>query len=50
MNGFAPLSYATIAAWAELTGASPSAEDVRALMLLDAVLSSPGDGRTEGGA
>lgn len=42
MNGFAPLTYSTIIAWASLTGASPSAHEVEALLVLDAVMLHPG--------
>ena len=40
MAGLAPLTYSTIAAWSELTGAEPGPLDVEALMALDAVLLS----------
>lgn len=45
MNGFAPLSYVTIDAWSRLTGARPDAEDVDALIRLDAVLLNPDAGK-----
>jgi len=43
MNGLAPLSYATIAAWSALTGNVPNTLEVRALFVLDASLLSPPD-------
>lgn len=41
MNGYAPLSYATIAGWSQLTGRDPSIGDVEALLLLDSILLHP---------
>lgn len=43
MGGLAPLSYATIAAWAKLTGQRPLPYEVEALMALDAALLSKGE-------
>lgn len=40
MNGVAPLSYTTIADWAQLTGRCPTLMEVDALVELDAVMSS----------
>jgi hypothetical protein len=42
-NGFGPLTYETVMAWASLTGAAPSPLDVRALLTLDSILLSPPD-------
>ena len=41
MAGFAPLSWATVDAWARRTGAEPDADDIDALFALDAVLLHP---------
>lgn len=41
MSGLNPVSYATIAAWAALSGEHPSSLEVLALMRLDAVLLHP---------
>lgn len=41
MEGPAPLSYATIDAWARLTDEAPSPEDVNALLVLDTVMRHP---------
>lgn len=45
MNGFAPLSYATIAYWADLTGQIVEPFEVEALLMLDGILLHP-DTRT----
>jgi hypothetical protein len=49
MNGFAPLSYGTVADWARLRGHTPSSADVEGLMRLDAVLLSAGAEKPEDG-
>lgn len=43
MNGPAPLSYTTIVHWSDLTGNRPTAEEVSALISLDAAYRNPGD-------
>jgi hypothetical protein len=43
MNGAVRLSYSTVADWARLTDVRPTSAEVEALMMLDAVLSNPGD-------
>jgi hypothetical protein len=49
MNGFAPLSWATLDAWARLTGNVPDQEDIDSLFLLDSVMLFPGDPNKETG-
>jgi hypothetical protein len=41
MSGFAPLSWATVDAWARWTGNFPDHEDIDALFVLDAVMLNP---------
>jgi len=43
MNGFAPLSWATIAAWSQFTGNVPEPLEVEALFTLDTVILYPGE-------
>lgn len=44
MNGFSPLSWSTIDAWARWTGNVPDPEDVDALFMLDTVMLSKPEG------
>jgi hypothetical protein len=41
MNGFAPMTWATLDAWARWTGNIPDRDEIDALFILDAVLLSP---------
>jgi hypothetical protein len=41
MNGFAPLSWTTLDAWARWTGNVPDREDVDALFVIDSVMLFP---------
>lgn len=41
MNGFAPLSYTTIADWARLTDRTVRPHEVKALLALDRVMRNP---------
>jgi hypothetical protein len=43
MDGYAPLGYATVAAWAQLMAITVAPHEVEALMMLDAVMRHPGD-------
>lgn len=41
MEGYAPLSFATVESWARLTHRHPTPDDVHALFMLDAVMRHP---------
>lgn len=44
LNGIGPLTYLTIDAWARLTDTDVAPHEVEALLLLDFVKRSPGEG------
>jgi hypothetical protein len=43
MSGFNPLTYSTIAHWSRLTETRVESDEVRALILLDAIMLNPGE-------
>jgi hypothetical protein len=49
MNGFAPLTWSTLDAWARWTGNLPDPADIDALFLLDSVMLFPGDPNKDAG-
>lgn len=49
MDGYAPLSYSTVAAWADLMGIAVEPQEVEGLMMLDAVIRHPGEPEKDGG-
>lgn len=44
MSGIIPLTYSTIADWAQLTGVRPTPGEIEALLVLDGVLCHPDAG------
>lgn len=44
LGGLSPLTYGTIAAWAQLTDRAPQPHDVQALLMLDLILRAPTTG------
>jgi hypothetical protein len=48
MNGYAPMTWATLDAWARWTGNHPDSEDVEALFVLDAIMLHPGEPKVVG--